>query len=171
VDWDLAIFAIGLFLVNAAIAWLYAWSYRALCRGRANFALKSLLPTLWPDVPLLCFAGVSVVSRLRYPLRRAQDDAIMVILCIAVVCAMFSTVIAWMHKRRNSYLAALASAGIALGVIGLVVTTAGVVHGFGEVGPEIGILFVTAIFSFPSFWMAVAFLRCLKIESAARNAT
>ncbi len=172
-DWGVA--AIALFVVNAvyaAVAWLYTWSYRALCRSQACFTLKSLLPTLLPDAPLLYVAGGFVVfaaSRSRAPLE-TWDEAIGVIVCIAAVCAMLSTISAWMDKQPKLCLAALASAGIAFSVIGLVLTTRIVIEGDApDIGPENGILLVDALFSFPGLWMSIAFLRCLKTESAARN--
>jgi hypothetical protein len=158
-------------VVNAAVAWLYIWSYRVRCCGQAHF--ETLLPNLLLDAPLLCFAGVLVVLWFIYKPRwlEAWDDATMVIVTIAAVCAMFWAASAWMHKRPRLHLASLASLGIALGVIGLVLTIQGVNHDFEDLGPQYEVLIVTTLFSFPSFWMAVAFLRCLKTESAARNAS
>ena len=160
--------AIGLIvvnLVNAGVASRYIWSYRALCRDRDYFALTSLLPTLGPNAPLLCVAGVAAVL-LKTP--DSLDVAIACIVCIAIACTVLLTAIAWMRNRPTLHLAALASAGIALGVMGLVLTIASVMDGFGEADFEIfnPIVLCTGLFSFPSLWMAIAFLRCLRIEPA-----
>ncbi len=178
--WEDCIFFFVFFVVVNLVqwvlaGWLYVWSYRALCRSQAHLALKSLYPTLLSNAPLLVW-GVTASAAVAETLSRKAAPyllwgyVLIAMVCIAVVCALVCTVYAWSRRQPHLHLAALACAGCALSVTGLVSILVIVVVGLGDrLGESLFCVFFPVFLSFPGFWMAVAFLRCLKTESAGRS--
>ncbi len=186
---DLVALMIGLLVVNLAqwvlAGWLYVRSYRALCRSQAHFALKSLYPTLLSNSPVLVLAVACSIKAVLmvlfeeplYLFWRLWRYVMIPVVCVAavgtMVCtvrAVVCTVRAWSLRQPHSHLRALAYAGCALSVMGLVSVLDIVIFGGGDaLGEELAYVFLPVYLSFPGFWMSFAYLRCLKTESAARN--